>query len=137
MDAASRRALVTGFLLLAVSIPMGITLETLHAFKVQAYLGSSMRREMWTLAHAHGNLLAVLCLAFAAVAERAIADARVRARVSVSLVLGAVAMPLGFFAGGIGSAEGDPSVGIVLVPLGALCLLDSLLRAAWAARRGV
>lgn len=44
-------------------------------------------------------------------------------------------MPLGFFLGGILNFEGDPSLGILLVPLGGLCLLYALLRAALIARR--
>ena len=35
-DRDVKRALVTGFALLAVSIPFGVTLEALHGLKVQA-----------------------------------------------------------------------------------------------------
>ena len=38
-----------GLCLLAVSLPLGLTLEALHAMKVQVYLGSALRRELWTL----------------------------------------------------------------------------------------
>jgi hypothetical protein len=31
----------------------GLTFEAVHALKVQVYLGSSLRRELWTRAHAH------------------------------------------------------------------------------------
>lgn len=131
-DPAARRALVAGWLLLAIAIPMGATLEALHAYKVQGYLASSVRRELWTLSHAHGNLLGILCIAFASVAERAIADPRSRARIAARLVAGALLLPAGFFLGGILNSEGDPSPGIVLVPLGALALMDGLVRAALA-----
>lgn len=134
-DRASRSALRTGWILLALFVPLGLTLESLHALKVPVYLQSEMRREMWTLAHAHGNMLGLLCLAFAALGERAIAEERARLSASRWLRLGAVLMPIGFFLGGILNSEGDPSLGVLLVPLGGLSLLWALLVAALAARR--
>ena len=134
-DAATRKALILGWVLLAFSVTFGLTLETLHAFKVAPYLSSGLRRELWTLAHAHGNLLAILCLVFAAVGERTIADERERSRVSLGLRLGAVLLPLGLLLGGVLNYEGDPSLGILLVPVGGLCLLFAVFRAAMAARR--
>jgi len=129
-----RSTIVFGWVLLAVSIPAGLTLEALHALKVEVYLGSSMRREMWTLAHAHGNVLGVLCLVYALLAERWVPDESTRCAVSRWLRAGSALMPLGFFAGGILNFEGDPSLGVVLVPVGGVCLLVALLRAALAAR---
>jgi hypothetical protein len=134
-DPATRSALVAGWVLLAVFLPLGMTLEALHALKVRLYLETPLRREMWTLAHAHGNLLGILCLAFAAVGERTIPDEPRRRSVSRWLRVGAVAMPVGFFLGGIRGYEGDPSFGILLVPLGGLCLVVALVRAAIASRR--
>lgn len=133
-DAAARKALICGWILLAVFLPLGMTLEALHALKFPAYLRSDLRRELWTLAHAHGTLLGILCLAFASVGERAIADLRARASVSFWLRVGAVLLPCGFFLGGILNHEGDPSWGILLVPVGAACLLVALVRAAFASR---
>ena len=52
-----------------------------------------------------------------------------RAAVARDLVRGAILLPLGFFLGGVLNREGDPSLGIVLVPLGALFLLAALVRA--------
>src|SRR5512138_3065295 len=95
-DPAIRKTLRTGWLLLAIALPFGVTLEALHGFKVQAYLTSEMRREMWRLAHAHGTLLGILCLVFGALADRHVADA-IRARVAAFIRWGAVLMPLGFF----------------------------------------
>ncbi|HMI87615.1 MAG TPA: hypothetical protein VK550_26195 [Polyangiaceae bacterium] len=128
-DRAVRRTLSTGWWLLAVSLPLGVTLEALHGFKVDAYLGSEARRELWRLAHAHGTLLGILCLVFAALAERHVAPS-VRRGVARQLAWGAVLMPLGFFFGGILNSEGDPSLGIVLVPVGAGFLFVALARAA-------
>jgi hypothetical protein len=135
-DSPTKRALVFGWFLLATCLPLGMTLEALHALKVPVYLSSPMRRELWTLAHAHGTLLGILCLAFAAVGERSIRDAGARASISAWLRGGALLMPLGFFVGGILNYEGDPSLGIVLVPVGGVCLLVALLRAGLAARSG-
>ncbi len=128
-DPTSAKAARAGFLLLALTVPLGLTFEALHALKVPVYLGSATRREMWTLAHAHGGMLGLLLLAFAALAPRFFPDAGRRARVGRLLALAAYLMPLGFFAGGVLNREGDPSLGILLVPLGGLCLLAALAEA--------
>ena len=134
-DPATRKALSWGWLLLAAFLPLGLTLEALHALKVSVYLESAMRREMWTLAHAHGTLLGILCLAFAAVGERSLPEDGARTSTSRWLRAGSVLMPIGFFLGGIGNSEGDPAWGILLVPLGGVLLLGALLRAGIAASR--
>jgi hypothetical protein len=133
-DPAIRKTLRTGWLLLAISLPFGVTLEALHGFKVQTYLASEMRREMWRLAHAHGTLLGILCLVFAAVAEAHVA-APIRGRVAAMIRWGAVLMPVGFFLGGVLNSEGDPSLGILLVPVGALLLVVALVRVALVPRQ--
>jgi hypothetical protein len=133
-DPAIRKTLRTGWLLLAISLPFGVTLEALHGLKVQAYLASEMRREMWRLAHAHGTLLGILCLVFAAIAEAHVA-APIRGRVAAMIRWGAVLMPLGFFLGGVLNSEGDPSLGILLVPVGALLLVVALVRVALVPRQ--
>ncbi|MBP8300085.1 MAG: hypothetical protein KA020_06990 [Planctomycetes bacterium] len=125
-ERAPRIALVTGWLLLAFSLPLGLTLEALHAWKVPVYLGSALRRELWTLAHAHGNLLGILCLVFAALGARVGGTDAQRARLARWLAIGAVLMPLGFLLGGVMNREGDPSYGIVLVPAGAVILMIAL-----------
>jgi hypothetical protein len=127
-DPAIRKTVRAGWLLLAISLPFGVTLEGLHGFKVQAYLASDMRREMWRLAHAHGTLLGILCLVSAALAEA------IRPRVLTMIRWGAVLMPLGFFLGGVLNSEGDPSLGILLTPVGALLLVIALVRVALAPR---
>lgn len=132
-DPAIRKTVRMGWLLLAIALPFGVTLEALHGFKVQAYLASDMRREMWRLAHAHGTLLGMLCLVSAALADAHIPEA-IRARVLAMIRWGAVLMPLGFFLGGVLNSEGDPSLGILLVPPGALLLIAALVRAALAPR---
>lgn len=128
-DPARTLTLRTGYWLLAVSIPFGLTLEALHGFKVRAFLESDMRRELFRLAHAHGTLLGILCLVFAALAERNVPEAS-RLSIAKLVVWGAVLMPLGFFLGGVLNSEGDPSLGIVLTPVGAALLVVALVRAA-------
>jgi hypothetical protein len=128
-DPALHKTLRTGWLLLAVSLPFGLTLEAMHAFKSGFYLGSEMRRELWRLAHAHGTILGIVCLLFAALAKEHVAEAG-RASIARQIRWGAVLMPLGFFAGGILNSEGDPSLGVLVVPLGALLLIVALARLA-------
>ncbi|MEZ5963731.1 MAG: hypothetical protein R3F56_07790 [Planctomycetota bacterium] len=126
---ADAKTLRFGLWLLLVSAPLGLTLEALHALKVQVYLGSPMRRELWTLAHAHGNLLGILCLVMAAVGERCCPEPGARGRMLAALRLGALLMPLGFFLGGVLNREGDPSLFVLMVPAGALCLVFAFVRA--------
>lgn len=134
-DPATKTPLTVGWFLLAVSLPLGLTLEALHAMKLRVYLGSELRRELWTLAHAHGNLLGLLLIVFALAAPRFVADDGRRRHLGRVLALGAVLMPLGFFLGGAQNHEGDPSLGVVLVPVGGLLLLYGLLATGFAAMR--
>lgn len=128
-DAPASLSLRAGLWLLAVSLPLGLTLEALHAMKVQVYFGSALRRELWTLAHAHGNLLGILCLVFGLLGAR-LGDGAARARIDRWLVTGAVLMPLGFLLGGVLNREGDPSLGILLVPVGGVAVFAALVMAA-------
>lgn len=129
MNTAPLRNVVrVGCALLAVSLPMGVALEALHGFKLQRWLDSPVRRELWRLAHAHGAMLGILCLLFVALAPQYVRDDQVRARAARELTWGAVLMPLGFFAGGVLNYEGDPSLGIALAPIGAALLVVALVR---------
>jgi hypothetical protein len=56
------------------------------------------------------------------------------AAIARDLRIGAIAMPLGFFLGGILNGEGDPSLFVALVPVGALFLVVALVRATLATR---
>jgi hypothetical protein len=49
---------------------------------------------------------------------------------STLLIAASVLLPLGFLLGGIWVYGGDPGLGVLLVPPGALCLLAALLLAA-------
>ncbi len=134
-DDSTRKTLIWGWALLALFLPLGMVLETLHALKVPVYLDSAMRREMWTLAHAHGNLLGILCLVFASVGAKAIPDEGKRAAIARLLRWGAGLMPVGFFLGGVLNSEGDPSWAVALVPVGAVFLLIALVGSALSALR--
>ena len=90
---------------------LGLMLESLHGFKVRAYLDVSneTRRLMWTLAHAHGTLLAVVHIVFGltvrAVPERNAVHQRL---ISLSLIGASVLLPGGFFLGGVAFCGSSP-----------------------------
>lgn len=104
---------------------LGLVLESLHGFKVAWYLAHSheTRRLMFTLAHAHGTLLALVHIAFAA--TLGLRPVKARRGASVALRVSSILLPLGFFAGGIVLHGGDPNLGILLAPLGAFALLGA------------
>ena len=120
-----RRHLRFGWWSLLIFLTLGLALELLHGFKVGAYLNvsNSTRRLMWTLAHAHGTLFGLIHVAFA-FTVRTVPDwpATRRALASGALRSASILMPAGFFLGGMVIHGGDPGLGIVLVPVGALLL---------------
>lgn len=121
-----RRHLRLGWLAILVFLTLGIVLEALHGFKVDSYLNvaNETRRLMWTLAHAHGVLIGLLHLGYAfTLRELELESARWTRIVSPCLTGATVLLPGGFFLGGAMIYDGDPGVGILLVPVGALLLL--------------
>ncbi len=131
------RHLRIGWWTLLLFLTLGIALEALHAFKVGSYLSvaNETRRLMWTLAHAHGTLLGLVNLAFASTL-RVLPQwsARPRGLASATLIGATLLMPAGFFLGGVNPRAGDPGLGILLLPIGALMLLIAVLLAAIAAK---
>lgn len=129
----TRRHLRFGWWTLLVFLTLGLVLEILHGFKVSLYLNVSneTRRLMWTLAHAHGTLLALVNLAFA-FTVRLLPEWPARQRTVASLCLrgSTLLMPAGFFLGGMVIYSGDPGLGILLVPVGGIMLLISVVLAA-------
>jgi hypothetical protein len=120
------RHLRFGWWSLLVFLTLGLVLEAFHGFKTPLYLDVSnhTRRLMWTLAHAHGTLLGLVHVAFgASLPYTTVWEPRQRAFASTCLTGAGLLMPLGFFLGGLIIHGGDPSLGIVLVPVGALLLL--------------
>lgn len=132
LDAAVRRHLRLGWWGLFVFVLLGAALETMHAVKSPAYLdaGHETTRLLLRLAHAHGTLLSLVHVAYAATV-RARPETWSRAA-SIALSLAAVLLPVGFFAGGLAATGGDPGLGVVLVPPAAVLLA---LGAATVARR--
>ena len=106
-----------GWTALFVALAFGTLVEGLHAFKTSGYLLEPVRREMWTLAHFHAAALAIVNLVYARWAEPA------RRTASRALLWGSALLPLGFFLGGIAPYEGDPGVGVLVAPIGALLVL--------------
>ena len=131
----ARRHHLLGWWGLLLFLSLGIGLETLHGFKVGFYLDPAhrMRRLLWTLAHAHGTLLALVHLAFALGLGRFGRWTERRLKLASFFLIDALLLPVGFFLGGIGHTEVDPSPGILLVPAGALLLLAAVGLIAWSA----
>jgi hypothetical protein len=127
-----RRHLRVGWWMLLFFLTLGITLESLHGFKIGWYLDVSneTRRLMWRLAHAHGALLGLVHIAFAATVSLVRADAKLWRVASPCLVAGGVLLPAGFFLGGVVIYGGDPGLGVLLVPAGAIFLFVAVLLSA-------
>ena len=125
-----------GWWSLLLFLTLGVGLEALHGFKAGWYLDVSneVRRLMFTLAHAHGVLLSLVHLAFAATLYVARPRGGLVVLASRGLSVALVLLPLGFFLGGFGIAGGDPGPGVVLVPIGATALFAGVLLTGWVLR---
>lgn len=135
-NATVRHHLKLGWWALLLFLTFGIVLEALHAFKNGYYLNTTnqTRRFMWTLAHAHGTLLALINLAFATTLPLLNLAPKRRKLASILLSSATILMPAGFFLGGLVFYGGDPGFGILLLPLGAVFLLTAVFMAARATR---
>ncbi len=125
------RNLRFGWWSLLIFLSLGAILETLQGFKIGWYVdvGNETRRLMFTLAHAHGTLLAVVNIA-AGLTARIMDRFTLRPSVSFALIWAAILLPAGFFLGGIVIYDGDPGLGVWLVPVGAALLFYSIVRIA-------
>jgi hypothetical protein len=120
-----------GWASLAVFALAGLLLETAHGFKWPPLIDHETRRTMWRLAHAHGALLGLVHVALAAQLSRTPESIGSRPRsVSLSLCAATILLPGGFVLGGAWFYEGDPGVGIALVPLGAVALIWACIQLA-------
>ncbi len=128
-DSSVGRHLRIGWWSLLVFLTLGIVLEALHGFKVGWYLDTmnTTRRLMFTLAHAHGVLLSLVHIGFA-FTLRSVPKWRGQGTgvASSALTAAAVLIPGGFLLGGIWIYDGDPGLGILLVPVGAICLFAAV-----------
>ena len=125
----SRRHLWAGWAGLLIFLSFGIILESLHGLKLNSYLDprNVTRRLMWTLAHAHGTLFSLIQIAFAVSLNSLRAQSPKALKVVSRCLIGSlITMPLGFFLGGLSLYGGDPGVGIILVPVGALMMLTGV-----------
>jgi hypothetical protein len=127
----AHRNLRFGWWSLLVFLSLGGALETLHGFKIGWYVdvGNETRRLMFTLAHAHGTLLALINIA-AGLTARKVDRFELRSSASFALIWAAILLPAGFFLGGIVTYDGDPGLGVWLVPIGAVLLFYSIARIA-------
>ncbi len=136
----ARRHHLAGWCLLLLFLSLGAFLDYLHGFKVGFYLDPEhrVRRDMWRLAHTHGTLLGLVQIAFAVGVTRFGRWTPGRIKLASFFLLDAgVLMPLGFFLGGLFPSEGDPWLGVLLVPPGALLLLIGvvlIILSAWRAK---
>jgi len=122
----ARRHRAAGWWFLVLFVSLGLALEMLHGFKSPWYLDLSneTRRHLLTLAHAHGTLLALVNLAFAALPGALLAAPPPRLKAaSACLLVAQLLLPAGFFLGGLWPLAGDPGLGIAAVPVGAAALL--------------
>jgi hypothetical protein len=128
-DKLVRRHFLAGWWLLLVFVAMGAALEAFHGLKMGFYvdLGNATRRLVWTLAHAHGVLLGLVNIAFAVTLETRGMRAEAARIASASLLGASVLLPGGFLLGGIMVYGGDPGVGILLTPVGAVLLVISIV----------
>jgi hypothetical protein len=129
-----RRHLRIGWWTLAIFLTLGLLLEAFHGWKARYYLdvSASSRRLMWTLAHAHGSLLGLVNIAFAFSTSHLPAGRRL-VLASASLIAGTLLLPAGFFLGGAQIHAGDPGLGALLVPPGAVALIAAVVLTARAA----
>jgi len=131
-----RRPLRVGWWSFFLFASFGLFLESLQGFKIRAYLDVSneTRRLMWTLAHAHGALLGLVnvlvALSIRIMPEVGLAHRRLT---SSALLAATVLIPGGFFLGGVVFYGGDPGLGVLILPIGAVALLFAALLLARAA----
>ncbi len=128
---SSDRHLRFGWWSLFAFLTLGVVLEALHGFKLSWYLDVDveMRRLMFTLAHAHGTLFALVNIA-AGVTLRTVKGFELTRPASLALLWGSVLLPIGFFLGGVVIHDGDPGLGVILVPIGALLVVYGVFSAA-------
>ncbi len=123
---------------LAVFLSMGAVLEAMHGLKIGLYLDVSneTRRLMWTLAHAHGTLLSVVNIVFGLTLRTSPGlSTQDRSLASGCLYGATFVLPFGFILGGTFIHDGDPGLGVLLVPVGALLMLIGVSLTAKCVRR--
>src|SRR5687768_17400322 len=105
----------------------GLVLESFHGLKAPLYLEDALRRQMWTLAHAHGTLLSALCLVLPLTRRMRELAWRHARRADVLRAVGSQTVALGFVLGGAWHSEGDPGIAIFLVPAGGIAFAAAIV----------
>ena len=103
------------------------------AFKAPWYVNvgdNETHRLMLRLGHAHGTLLSVLNIVFAASLARLSLPAGARVLASHCLAAATLLVPGGFLLGGLVTHGADPGLGIILLPAGAVLLLFGIFQVA-------
>ncbi len=129
-DQLARHHVSGGWWMLLAFLSLGLVLETLHGFKIGFYLdvANETRRHLWTLAHAHGTLLALVNIAFGWTLRTVPAWQGTPRKIASRCLFGAsLLMPGGFLLGGAVIYSGDPGLGIFLLPVGAAMLFVAVL----------
>ncbi|HEV8484976.1 MAG TPA: hypothetical protein VGV87_15650 [Blastocatellia bacterium] len=127
------RLLLQGWVSIAIWMSFGLLLEGLLGYKIPAFLEDGQRRELFRLAHTHGTLLSLVLISTALCVR--LFEIRPPPIAIGALRIGAVLMPLGFLLGGVWHPEGDPGMGIWLVPPGALMVIFGAIGTALASRK--
>lgn len=127
LRAAGRAHLRFGCLALLVFVSLGFLLEFFNGFRIGWYLSeeNEPRHLMWTLAHAHGTLIALIHIALGAAWPQLSPSPMLR-HASFCLNGAMWTLPTGFFLGGLFVYPPDPGLGIVLVPIGGLLLIAGI-----------
>ena len=115
-----RRHFKLGWWSLFVFVCLGIMLEGMLAFRVGWYLDvgdNETHRLMLRLGHAHGTLLSILNIAFAASLVRLSLPDYARTLASRCLTAATLLVPGGFILGGLFTHGSEPGLGIVLLPV--------------------
>ena len=118
---------------LAFWMTFGLLLEGLIGYRIPDYLSDPQRRELFRLAHAHGNVLSLILLASALGLAFGMTEP---SRISVwALRIGVVVMPLSFLLAGIWHYSNDPGLAIWLVPPAALLVIFGIVGMALGTRK--
>jgi hypothetical protein len=129
--AAARRHFRLGWWGLFLFAGLGLVLESMQGLRVGWYLDVSneTRRLMFRLAHAHGTLLSLVNIAFALGLDSPRLGRRIGnpKMASACFTAALILVPAGFFTGGLVIYDGDPGLGVMLVPVGALLFMVGAL----------
>ena len=83
---------------------------------------------MLRLGHAHGTFLGLINMAFAITIDRESLAALPWGRASQLVAVASILLPAGFILGGLFPYDGDPGLGILLTPIGAVCLIAGAVK---------